>query len=122
MQSVIGRDSVLGQLNQIENIPTLVLHGEKDVAYPVEKAQEIFDANKSEKSKIVVVPGAPHFLNITNPEAIVNPIEKFLADVGLTQEEAGLDDSEMGYTLDTAAFNMQSGFVELGRVCRDLWT
>ncbi|KAI9008552.1 Alpha/Beta hydrolase protein [Hyaloraphidium curvatum] len=107
VDAVVSRDNITDQLSRIEHIPTLVFHGDQDMAYPVEKGQEIFDlmGNKSGKSKMVVVPGAPHFLNITNAEALVDPIEKFLADVGLTPEEAGIDTTAGTY--DPSTFNMQ---------------
>lgn len=77
------------------------------------KGQEILDGvgNKTGKNKMVVIPGAPHFLNITNADAIRDPIDKFLSDVGLTKEEAGITDD-----YDPDAFNMQRALRLLGGI------
>ena len=108
VHSVISRDSVASQIPQLNHIPTLIIHGDNDLAYPVSKGQEIYDLisqGAQTKSKLVVIPGAPHFLNLTSVEAIQDPIERFLADVGLSREDAGVYGNE---DFDLSAFTMQS--------------
>lgn len=38
-----------------------------------------------------MVPGAPHFLNMTHAGVIQDPVEKFLAELGLSMEDVGED-------------------------------
>jgi pimeloyl-ACP methyl ester carboxylesterase len=79
-QALVDRDSVAGRLGEIKT-PVLVLHGENDGAYPVEKAEHIV-ANTPNAEPLVVVPGGAHFLSITNPDEVNPRIETFLAQHG----------------------------------------
>jgi pimeloyl-ACP methyl ester carboxylesterase len=74
---LVERDSLLDRLGEIP-VPVLVLHGEQDAAYPVERAGEIVDGVKN-ALPLVVVPGGAHFLSFTHPAEVNIHLEEFLA-------------------------------------------
>jgi pimeloyl-ACP methyl ester carboxylesterase len=74
---LVERDSLLDRLAEI-SCPVLVLHGDQDAAYPVERAREIADGVKN-ALPLVVVPGGAHFLSFTDPAEVNPQLEEFLA-------------------------------------------
>lgn len=59
-------------------IPTMIIAGEKDPSTPVEAAREI--TNAIEGSKLEIIPGAQHLLNIEMAEDFNRLLARFLMD------------------------------------------
>jgi pimeloyl-ACP methyl ester carboxylesterase len=74
--TLMERDDVTGRLGEI-TAPALVLHGDEDVAIPMERA-EILAAGLPGADRVTVVPGGSHASNLTNPEAANRAIAEFL--------------------------------------------
>jgi pimeloyl-ACP methyl ester carboxylesterase len=70
------RDDIRESLAEIRT-PVLVVHGEKDMAIPLEKAIETHAAFR-DPAPLVVVPGAGHCANLTHPEPVNEAIRGFL--------------------------------------------
>ena len=64
------------RLHQIE-IPTLIIHGSRDVIAPVQSSQTL--AEKLPNSRLVIIEGAGHVPTVTRPTEVVNAIEAFFA-------------------------------------------
>ena len=64
------------RVSQIQ-IPTLLIHGSRDVVTPVASSQAL--AQKLPKSKLVIIEGAGHVPTITRPAEVVSAIEAFFA-------------------------------------------
>ncbi len=60
-------------------VPTLVVHGSEDQAFPVEKAEALRDAIPG--AELVVIPGAGHTPNSEAPELFAGTIAPFLRRV-----------------------------------------
>ncbi|MEO1057997.1 MAG: alpha/beta hydrolase [Actinomycetota bacterium] len=75
---LMDRDDITDRLGEID-IPALVVHGDRDTAISMERA-EILASGLSGASGVVVVGGA-HAANLTNPEPVNDAIGEFLADV-----------------------------------------
>jgi pimeloyl-ACP methyl ester carboxylesterase len=76
LTTLVERDSLVERLGEI-TVPTLVLHGSADAAYPVAKAEQIVAAMPRAEPLIVIDDGA-HFLSLTHPDAVNGHLEKFL--------------------------------------------
>lgn len=76
LNTLVDRDGISDRLNEIQ-APTLVLHGDADAAYPLEKASDL--ADHLAHAELVVVPGGAHFLSLTDAEAVNEALDRFLA-------------------------------------------
>jgi len=79
MQTLAARDDITGKVAAIK-VPTLVIHGDADVAIPLERAQTLVD--RIAGAELVVIPGAGHAANLTHPAPVNAAIAAFLG--GLT--------------------------------------
>ena len=61
-----------------EYTPTLIIHGTKDLAIPIETAEKLCDELPDCRG-MVPVPGAPHASNMTHPNVVNPTIKDFLA-------------------------------------------
>jgi len=73
-----GRDDVHSRLGQI-TAPALVVHGDSDVAIPLERARML--AQGLPHAELAVIKGAGHAANLTHPDQVNPHIEKFLASL-----------------------------------------
>lgn len=76
--ALIGRDGIIDQISEIR-CPTLVMHGAKDAAYPVDTGRRI--AERIAGAEFKLVEDGHHFLSITNLDAANNGIRNLLARV-----------------------------------------
>jgi pimeloyl-ACP methyl ester carboxylesterase len=74
--TLMDRDDVTDRLGEI-TAPALVLHGDEDVAIPMERAEAMAAGLPGSKG-VVVVPGGSHASNLTNPEAVNSSIADFM--------------------------------------------
>ena len=79
--ALAGRDPIANEVGGIR-IPTLVMHGTGDAAYPLAVGRHIADAIPH--ARFVEVQGGQHFLSITDPDAVNDALGGFLA-----QHESG---------------------------------
>lgn len=78
-EALLNRDDISDRVQEI-TCPVLIIHGEEDLAIPIETARRLC-ADLPDCRGFVAVPGAAHASNMTHPE-IVNPaIAEFLAAV-----------------------------------------
>lgn len=75
VKGVIGRQSVLNEINTIK-LPTLIVIGDEDVATAPEKSDRIHAAISD--SKLVTIPNAGHSSPIEEPDRVNAAIEAFL--------------------------------------------
>jgi pimeloyl-ACP methyl ester carboxylesterase len=73
------REDIHDRLGEI-NVPALVVHGEQDLAIPLEKADALV-AGLGGGAELTVIPGAGHASNMTHPEPVNAAIERFLASL-----------------------------------------
>lgn len=73
---LMHRDDITGRLGEI-SCPTLIVHGDADVAIPLAKAEELRDRIAG-PTELVVIPGGPHAANMTHPEPVNAAIVRFL--------------------------------------------
>lgn len=66
------------RLTQIA-LPTLLIHGSRDVITPITNSQNL--AQKIPSSKLVMIEGAGHIPTVTRPAEVVHAIEDFFARV-----------------------------------------
>lgn len=78
LRSFIHRDSLIDRLGEIR-IPVLVIHGEEDVAQPMEEAEKI--ANGIPGAELVRVPGSGHTTPLEAPDIVNGALEQFFARV-----------------------------------------
>ncbi|MDX1817967.1 MAG: alpha/beta hydrolase [Marinobacter sp.] len=74
-QTLAGRDDVTERLPEIR-CPALVVHGEADIAIPMERAEIL--ANGLPDATLVTVPGAGHAANLSHPGPVNAAISEFL--------------------------------------------
>jgi 3-oxoadipate enol-lactonase len=74
--ALLDRDDISDRLPEID-APTLVLHGDQDLAIPVTRAEELRDA-LGDCRDLVVVEGAAHAANLTHPEVCNAALRRFL--------------------------------------------
>lgn len=72
------RDDIHDKLGQI-TMPALVVHGDSDVAIPLERARML--AQGLPHAELAVIKGAGHAANLTHPDQVNPHIEKFLASL-----------------------------------------
>ena len=75
MQTLTGRDDITSKLPAIQ-VPALVIHGDADMAIPMERAQIL--ADRLPDAELVAIPGAGHAANLTHPEPVNAAIRAFL--------------------------------------------
>lgn len=73
-ETLHGREDLTPRLHDI-HIPSLVVHGDADVAIPLSKGQALADGLRG---RLVVVPGAGHAANMTHADAVNQAIIHFL--------------------------------------------
>lgn len=73
---LVERDGVLDRAGEI-HCPALVLHGTADVAYSVDRAQELAGALPNAEPPVLVEGGA-HFLSLTDADAVNPHLRTFL--------------------------------------------
>lgn len=78
-QALVERDDITDRLPEIK-VPTLVIHGEADIAISIDRAQTM--ADRIPNAKLVRVPGASHASNLTHPQAVNDAIAEFLDTLG----------------------------------------
>lgn len=79
IQAVTRRDPVTDHLGEIE-APAVVIHGEEDVAIPMERAEQLADGLRN-LVEFVRVPSAGHSSTVEQPEPVTAAIERFLDKV-----------------------------------------
>ena len=57
-------------------VPVLILHGEREMSFPVSVARRLHEAVPG--SELVLVPDAAHMAHFDNPEAWLNAVRRFL--------------------------------------------
>ncbi len=77
-RTLLARDDINDQLARI-TVPVLVIHGERDRAIELPRAQAMAAALAN--AQLVVVPGAGHASNLTHPQAVNAAIETFLVSL-----------------------------------------
>lgn len=77
--AVSRREDFTPRLNEV-TAPAVVIHGEEDVAIPMDKAEELADG-LSGLVELVKIPGAGHSSSCTHPEPVTEAIERFLGKV-----------------------------------------
>jgi len=75
MQTTKNRKDFLEELTKMI-FPILILHGEEDILFPIEMAQEIF-AN-TQKSTLTVLKKTGHTINVEQPKKLSKEISRFI--------------------------------------------
>ncbi|MBX6420394.1 MAG: alpha/beta hydrolase [Nevskia sp.] len=75
-ETLVGRDDLSPRLGEIQ-APTLVIHGEADIAITLDRARDM--AARLPHAEWVTIPGAGHASNLTHPAPVNAAIERFLA-------------------------------------------
>ena len=75
MKATINRDDYRKELNKIK-IPTLILHGEKDLLFPVSFGLEV--SNNIPNSVFIVIQNVGHTLNLEGIDEVYFNIKKFI--------------------------------------------
>ena len=73
--ALVKRDDLSDRLAGID-VPTLVIHGDADIAIPLEHAEDM--ARRLPASEMVIVSGAGHAANLSHPQIVNAAIEDFL--------------------------------------------
>jgi pimeloyl-ACP methyl ester carboxylesterase len=76
VRAINGRDDITGRMGEIR-VPTLVIHGEEDVAIPMERAEQL--AAGIQGATLRTVSGA-HQSNVDRPEETSRMIREFLVE------------------------------------------
>jgi 3-oxoadipate enol-lactonase len=79
IDAIIGRDDLLGRLNEIK-VPTLVIVGEEDRPLPLWKSRRV--AHGIPGAELVVIPCAGHLSAIENPAPVTDAVMRFLSKIG----------------------------------------
>lgn len=74
-QTLVGRDDITERLGEIP-MPALVVHGEADVAIPMERAEIMRE--RLPNARLEKIPGAGHAANLTHPDPVNAAIAGFL--------------------------------------------
>lgn len=73
--TLASRDDLTERLPDITQ-PTLIIHGDADIAIPLERAQVM--AEKLPNANLVIVPGAGHAANLSHPVEVNQALADFL--------------------------------------------
>ena len=79
MQTLANRDDITDRIATIE-VPALVIHGDADMAIPLERAQVLID--EMPDAELVLIEGAGHAANLTHPRPVNAAIARFLGQLG----------------------------------------
>lgn len=74
-RAVLDRDSVIDRLGEVR-CPTIVIHGEEDLALPIDRAEEL--SRGIAGATLVRVPGAGHATPTERPDVVTPAIREFL--------------------------------------------
>lgn len=74
-QTLVNRDDLTGRLSEVTQ-PTLIIHGDADLAIPLERAQLM--ADQISDSVLTVIPGAGHAANMSHPDEVNSVLADFL--------------------------------------------
>jgi pimeloyl-ACP methyl ester carboxylesterase len=74
-QTLASRDDLTERLSEVSQ-PTLIIHGDADIAIPMERAQVM--ADKIPDAELVVIPGAGHAANLSHPDPVNQALDNFL--------------------------------------------
>lgn len=85
LRGLNARDDIAGRLNEI-GVATMVIHGEDDVAIPVERAREL--ADRIDGARLELTSGG-HQSNVDRPDATSRLIRDFLLEVQQEQRQGG---------------------------------
>ncbi|WP_097459974.1 alpha/beta fold hydrolase [Mangrovitalea sediminis] len=77
-QALASRDDITERLPEIDK-PTLIVHGDADVAIPLERARVMEE--KLPNAHLAVIPGAGHAANLSHPEPVNQALAAFLENV-----------------------------------------
>jgi 3-oxoadipate enol-lactonase len=77
---LMDRDDLTPRLGEVAQ-PSIIFHGDQDAAIPMERA-EILCAGLPACRGIVVVEGAGHAANLSQPDQINDPLAEFVAQYG----------------------------------------
>jgi pimeloyl-ACP methyl ester carboxylesterase len=76
---VTGREDITDRLGEID-APAIVIHGEEDVAIPMERAEQLA-AGLPNVVEFVVVPKGGHTSTLEQPEFVTAAVERFLEKI-----------------------------------------
>jgi pimeloyl-ACP methyl ester carboxylesterase len=76
-QTLLSREDIHERLPEIA-APALVVHGDADIAIPLERAQALVDGLPH--AELATIAGAGHASNLTHPAPVNAAIERFLAE------------------------------------------
>ncbi|MFN2590985.1 MAG: alpha/beta fold hydrolase [Actinomycetota bacterium] len=79
MRAVTRRDDITDRLGEIE-APAIVIHGEEDVAIPMDRA-EALAGGLANVTELVRVPGAGHSSTLERPEIVTAALDRFLRTI-----------------------------------------
>ena len=97
-QRVSARD----RLYLTAEVPTLIIWGDRDRIIPVKHAYEAHELMPG--SRLVVVPGAGHFLPFDRPQPFLDALETFIAETApLHTTEQGFRELLLAHSADPAA-------------------
>lgn len=74
-QTLASRDDLTDRLPEVTQ-PTLIIHGDADIAIPLERAQVM--ADEIPEAELAVIPGAGHAANLSHPDAVNRALGDFL--------------------------------------------
>ncbi|SFM34098.1 alpha/beta fold hydrolase [Marinobacter zhejiangensis] len=74
-QTLASRDDLTERLPAVTQ-PTLIIHGDADIAIPMERAQVM--ADRIPDATLAVIPGAGHAANLSHPEPVNQALTAFL--------------------------------------------
>lgn len=77
--TLLTRDSIWDRLGEID-APALVIHGDADVAIPLDRAERLVDG-LPRAEPLVVVEGGTHAANLTHPAVVNAAVERFLGQL-----------------------------------------
>lgn len=77
-QALTSRDDITERLPEIDK-PTLIIHGDADVAIPLERAKVM--AEKLPNAQLAVIEGAGHAANLSHPGSVNEVLGIFLASL-----------------------------------------
>ncbi|GAA5174584.1 3-oxoadipate enol-lactonase [Pseudonocardia eucalypti] len=78
-ETILGRDDITDRFTEIA-CPALLVHGTTDAAFPLSIAEEMSSLLPASRG-VVAVPGGSHCLSLTHPDALAEPLRKFVASL-----------------------------------------
>lgn len=74
-QTLATRDDLTDRLADVPQ-PALVIHGDADIAIPLDRAQTM--ADQIPNAELAIIPGAGHAANLSHPDQVNQVLERFL--------------------------------------------